>query len=147
LLSITSRFTGSKVLANFILIVSLFSTFQYGVLPGAKKPSLETYNKFLPQRREIESFLHKIPPELKVAATNNLGAHLSHREYIFTIPNGVNEADVIVFLLNDPYAQPSLSYQMDLSKTIQEDESYTEVYQIGDFVAFSKKSAAFSFQK
>src|SRR3989344_165706 len=147
LLSITSRFTGSKVLANFILIVSLFSTFQYGVLPGAKKPSLETYNKFLPQRREIESFLHKIPPELKVAATNNLGAHLSHREYIFTIPNGVNEADVIVFLLNDQYAQPSLSYQIDLSKRIQEDENYTKVYQIGDFVAFSKKNAAFPFQK
>ena len=147
LLSITSRFTGSKVLASFILIVSLFSTFQYGVLPGAKKPSLETYNKFLPQRREIESFLHKIPPELKVAATNNLGAHLSHREYIFTIPNGVNEADVIVFLLNDPYAQPSLSYQIDLSKRIQEDENYTKVYQIGDFVAFSKKNAAFPFQK
>jgi len=76
-----------------------------------------------------------------------LGAHLSHREYIFTIPNGVNEADVIVFLLNDPYAQPSLSYQIDLSKRIQEDENYTKVYQIGDFVAFSKKNAAFPFQK
>lgn len=147
LLSKTPRFINSKVLANFILIISVFATFQYGVLPGAKKPTLETYNKFLPERSKIENFLHKIPPGLKVAATNNLGAHLSHREFIFTIPYGVDEADVVVFLLNDPYAQPSLQYQIDLSKKIQHDENYMKIYQIGDFVAFSKKIVAFSFEQ
>lgn len=126
----------------FILISSLFTAYSYGTLPGSKNPSLEVYERHLKDRDEIIKFLDDIPKELSVAATNNLGAHLSHRQKLYTIPYGIYDADVVFFLLNDPYAQPSLEQQRQWANALKFNEDYIELYRIGDFLAFSKKGVA-----
>jgi uncharacterized membrane protein len=142
LLRLKINFLNTRSMSYFVLIFSLAATYAYGVLPGARNPSVEVFTNATFGREKIKEFLTLIPSDLSVASTNNLGAHLSHRTKIYTIPHGVKDADVIVFLLNDSYARPSLSEQREYARTIQNDPSYIELYRIGDFIAFAKRSVA-----
>ncbi len=87
----------------------------------------------------IENFLALIPERYSVAATNNLGAHLSHRKIIYTIPVGIDKADVVVFLLNDRFAQPSLNAQIKMANDMKSDKHYIKVFEKDDFVVFKKQ--------
>ena len=129
----------AKRLSLIILCFALFTTYRYGTLPGSKSPTLEIYTSYIKDREVIKKVISQIPRDLSVAATNNLGAHLSQRKNIFTIPQGINEADVIVFLLNDAYAQPSLSAQKEMARQLRNNPDYVKIYEVGDFVEFSKK--------
>lgn len=131
-----------KILSLFIILMALYSTYQYGVLPGAKNPTLETYTRYLPERKLIKGFLDSIPQDLSVSASNNIGAHLSHRKDIYVAPIGVGNADLIVLLLNDDYAIPSLLEQRTLSLELQNNPKFVELYRVGDFVAFARREIA-----
>lgn len=88
----------------------------------------------------IDTFLSSIPKSYSVAATNNIGSHLSHRKLIYTIPVGLKDADIVVFLLNDPYAQPSLSAQKKMAAELDKDPLYQKLISYNDFVVYKKKS-------
>jgi hypothetical protein len=55
---------------------------------------------------------------------------------------GIKEADVVLFLLNDSYAKPTLTDQRQLSHDLKYNPDYIQLFESGDFVAFSKKSKA-----
>lgn len=139
LLSYNLKFINSKTLFFYLLFAALASAYLYGTLPGSARPSLEIYTKALANRSEVSDFLNRIPPDLSVAATNNLGSHLSHRQKIYTLPMGASDADVIVLLLNDNYAKPTLSAQKNLVQRLLRDKRYVKVYESGDFIAFEKR--------
>lgn len=126
-------------LGFFLLTTSIMASYWYGPLPGAKNMNHAMYTDQLAYREEVDDFLQTIPRRYSVAATNNVGSHLSHRQKIFTIPLGMEEADVIVFLLNDQYAQPSLEAQKEFVDTLSKDTHYVKVYEYQDFVLFTKK--------
>ena len=50
------------------------------------------------------------------------------------------KADIVMFLLNDPFAQPSLFAQKEMVKNMESDSKYVEIFKNGDFVAFEKKN-------
>jgi uncharacterized membrane protein len=122
----------------YLLIFTLYSAYFLGPLPGARNPGTDMF--FKPQKNKvaIENLLTKIPGKYSVAATNNLGSHLSHRKIIYTIPEGVDKAEVIVFLLNDKFAQPSLDAQIKTAHSLKLDKNYVKVFEKDDFIAFKK---------
>lgn len=122
----------------YIGITALLGAYFVGPLPGAIHQNVDMFTRQQPNKTEIENFLQHIPKKLSVAATNNLGSHLSHRQLIYTIPVGIDKADIIVFLLNDPYAQPSLDAQKEMVQEMKHDKKYHELFEKGDFVAFEK---------
>ena len=97
------------------------------------------FNKPQKNKDSITNFLSKIPGKYVVAATNNLGAHLSHRKIIYTIPEGVGKADVIAFLLNDKSAQPSLDAQIKMAESLKQNKNYLEIFKQDDCVVFKKQ--------
>ncbi len=143
LLKLKIFFLTTRTIIIILLFSSIYSTYQLGALPGSRKALLEIYTDYLPQRSDIRKFLSSVPEDLSVAASNNLGAHLSHREKLFIIPQGVDDADLIILLLNDTYATPSLSYQANLARSLTYNGNYIEVLRIGQFVAFSKREGAY----
>ena len=104
-----------------------------------KNANLDMFTRQVLIQREIASSLSSIPQGASVAASNNLGAHLANRQHLFTIPVGMEQADYIVFLLNDKGAQPSLSAQREMAEELKVDQAYELLYQQGDFVMFRKK--------
>ena len=88
-------------------------------------------------RIEIENFMSTIPDHYSVAATNNMGSHLSQRQKIFTIPKGVSQADIIIFLMNSRNDRDAFQ---DLIKTIDMDTHYKQVLKIDEsFIVFEKQ--------
>jgi len=122
----------------YILTAAILGAYYIGPLPGSKNPSISMFTNQLPQKETIEDFLDTIPSKFSIAATNNLGSHLSRRQKIFTIPVGIDKADVIVFLLNDSFAQPSLKAQIETAEKMKKDKNYIKIFEQGDFVAFRK---------
>jgi uncharacterized membrane protein/uncharacterized membrane protein YbhN (UPF0104 family) len=123
----------------YILGFSIFSQVLLGPLPGSNKPNIDMFTKQLPNRYVIEKYISTIPKNLSVAATNNLGSHMSQREHIYTIPMGIEKADVIMFLLNDVFAQPTLDTQKEFATKFENNKDYVLLFKDGDFVAFQKK--------
>ena len=134
----------SKIKTIYIIIYLLFTTlicsYAFGSLPGSMHANLDMFNKQLSYRGVIDNFISQIPTKYSIAATNNIGSHLSRRQKIFTIPVGIDQADVILFLLNDPYAQPSLKIQTEMAKAMEKNKDYIEVFKQGDFIAFEKRN-------
>jgi uncharacterized membrane protein len=123
----------------YLLFFTLFSAYSFGPLPGAKNPNLDMFTKPYSNKKIVESFLLTIPENYTVAATNNLGSHISQRQVIYTIPTGIDKADVVVFLLNDRFAQPSLNAQKQMANNLKSDKNYIKIFEKDDFVVFKKQ--------
>ncbi len=123
-----------------IISTTLISAYLWGPLPGTLNPNIAMYTQTLSNKDIINNFLADIPPRYSIAATNNLGSHLSRRQLIYTIPVGINKADIIAFLLNDQFAQPSLESQIKMANEMEADKNYIEIFKLGQFVVFEKKN-------
>ncbi|MBI2074725.1 MAG: DUF2079 domain-containing protein [Candidatus Levybacteria bacterium] len=131
----------NSVIYIFLIITTLYSAYEFGPLPGSKNPNIDMFVKQLSYKQEINNFLTSVPKRYSIAATNNLGSHLSRRQRIFTIPIGLEKADIIAFLLNDPFAQPSPAAQKKMVEKFKKDQNYEVLYQLpNDFTVFIKKS-------
>lgn len=126
-------------LSFYIIFFAFTGAYLVGPLPGALKPSIAMFTKQLPYSNTVDDFLKSIPRKYSIAATNNLGSHLSRRQNIYTIPLGINKADVILFLLNDAFAQPSLPAQKKMVQQMREDKNYIQVFYKEDFIVFEKR--------
>ena len=124
-------------IALYLVLMTLLSAYFFGPLPGSKNPNVDMFTKPQPNKEVIQNFLSKIPQDYTVAATNNLGAHLSHRQKIFTIPIGIEKADVVIFLLSANSSQ-SLNEERKLANSMRLDKNYIEVFRIDDFIVFKK---------
>lgn len=125
-------------LIAYILITGLFFAYLYGPLPGAVNANLDMFDKPLENRKLVSEFISSIPKEYSVSATNNLGSHLSRRKFIYTIPVGIDNADIVAFLLNDSYAQPTLKEQKLIAETFEYNNNYVLLIKDRDFVAFKR---------
>jgi uncharacterized membrane protein/fermentation-respiration switch protein FrsA (DUF1100 family) len=130
----------NRIIIIYLVAFTLVSAYLYGPLPGAKHANISMFKNQIPNQKNIDNFLTNIPTKYSIAASNNLGSHLSRRKNIYTIPIGVGQADVILFLLNDEFAQPSLAAQKAMVKQMSNDKKYVQVYKEGDFVAFEKRT-------
>ena len=140
ILGIRFKYFNKNTIFYYILFSSLLSAWLYGPLPGSNHPAVEIFSSSLKEKKEVLNFLSKIPRSLSISASNNLGAHLSHREKIYTVPNGIDKADMVLFLLNDPFAQPSPNEQTRMVKDLGNDKNYIQVARFGSFIAFERKN-------
>lgn len=125
---------GNMLIVIYILTFALYGAYDFGPLPGARDPNLDMFIRQLPDRNYIDSFLGKIPKKDSVAASNDIGSHLSSRENIYEIPYGLDRADIVVLLLDgtDPLAKSAYA-------TVSKDPHYYEIIRKDDFVAFQRK--------
>ncbi len=78
----------------YILFSAFITVYFYSPIPGMKDAD---YRPYMTQNTELISrYLSIIPKNSSVSASNNIGAHLSHRENIFVIPFALNSADYVV---------------------------------------------------
>ncbi len=124
-------------IALYLIIFTLITAYLYGPLPGAKEPNLAMYVKPLPQAKMIDNYLRMLPESYSISASNNLGSHLSHREKIYTIPIGVDKADIVA-LLTDPTTQGADSTSQKLAQRLRNDPNYLTFYNFDGFFVFKK---------
>lgn len=131
--------------AQLILLSTLFSVYQYGPLLGAKDPNVSMFTERLENEKLIDKFLSRIPKRYSVAATNEVGSHLSHRQKIYTIPVGVDQADVIIMLNRTSLSDEEIRIIKDVDAKLLKDKNYFVVYRDDQFIVFKKKGLKRSF--
>jgi len=124
------------VLGIYFFAMAVFGAYLYGPLPGSKRPNLAMFDSPTPNKQEIADFLERVPKDMKVAATNNAASHLSEREYIYTIPVGLDEADMIVFLV-DPHPRRDVENKERIVWYMN-NPNYVLVKNFNNFYAFRK---------
>ncbi len=134
-----SKSSINLVFTIYIGVVSLYSAYLYGPLPGSKSPNLDMFTKPVKNREFIDEYLTTIPKRLSVASSNNIGSHFSQRQRIYTLPLGIDTADVIVFLLDDSEPPGSLALEKAQLEKMRKDKNYEITVEKDSFVVFRKK--------
>ncbi len=134
LMKIFPRFS-TNFITLFLLISILYQTYLLGPVPWSKKPNIKMFLKPQKNKEVINKFLTQIPKEYFVAATNNLGSHLSQRQRITTIPDGIEKASLILFLLNNPNHSQTKEFEK-IIEDLRDNPNYKEVLSYENFVVF-----------
>lgn len=128
-----------KLVVYYLAILTIVNAYVFGPLPFAHSPNMSMFLDPQSDADIIDGFLNSLPFRYSIAATNTVGSHLSHRQLIYTIPIGLKQADVVVFLFNDEFAQPSLLAQETMANELKKDPQYILLAKLDDFVVFAKK--------
>lgn len=121
----------------YILFFALFAAYNYGPLPGSRSPNLDMFTKPHPDKIIINSILDQIPQSASVAASNNIGSQLAHRELLFTIPLGVDRADYAIFLLT---GGASDARELEIINKLEQDINFQKIHELNNFLVFKKKN-------
>lgn len=128
-----------SLLTIFILSTALISAYKYGPLPGSKDSNLDMFIKQVKDAEFIEAQLSSIPADLSVASSNNVGSHLTHRKALYTLPLGIDTADVIVFFLTNSEQPESLKTEKIQLQKLKGNKDYKTISEKGKFVIFKRK--------
>ena len=121
----------------YLLIVACYSAYAFGPLPFSKSPNIDMFTKPQKNRVVIENFLSRVPEEYRVAATNNLGSHLSQRQRIATVPEGIYDSDIVLFLINN--ISKLSKDEKKAFESVMLNEDYKIAFHIGNFIVFEKR--------
>lgn len=128
----------------FFILYLVYSTWNaavsFGPLPGSKKPDITMIVHPLADKEFVDAYVHALPADVSVTATNNLGSHLSQRDEIFTVPLGVGKADKILILLDTLGGEKTQKSEKEFVEKVKKNPSYTLEIERGNFFVFSKKS-------
>ncbi len=110
-----SKFTHKntqKLVFYYILTSTILSLYLYSPLPGMNNADYSVYTTT--NSKTIDTYLSLIPANASVSASNNIGAHLSHRDEIYVVPFAITTADYVVLYREGTVMNESidtLSYQ------------------------------------
>jgi uncharacterized membrane protein len=119
-----------KILSYYLLSTMIISLFLYSPIPGMKGADYRPFTDT--SSHKIKDYLSIIPPNASVSASNNIGAHLSHRDEIFVIPQALETADYVVLYGEQPTT-------VDLVSARSYDTLIAD--QVNNFYLFKKKSS------
>lgn len=129
--------------AYYLIGFTLRSILLYGPTPPSRDPNLDMFVKPHVASQAIDNFLSHIPRRYRIAATNNIGSHISRRRNIYTLPQGLDKANIVVILLNDTTSWYSPNDQAKIVQRLQQDSNYHQVFHKADFYVFEKKGTQF----
>lgn len=124
------------LIISYICINALNAAYKFGPFPGSQNPNIDMITRQLENKEYISKYLSHIPKRYSVAATNNVGSHLSQRQRIYAIPLGIDRADVIVMLLTDPSTFKS---DTKLVHKLKADPQYKLTVEQDKFYVFLRK--------
>lgn len=113
--------TITGLLILYILYNVLHTAYAFGPLPGSKEPNIAMFTKPFPNKEKIDQVINQIPTESSVSASNNLGSHLSQREFIYVLPHATASADMVLISDKDNYAESmveAMEGNPDYKKTV-----------------------------
>lgn len=136
---ITKRFKNipNFVFSLFIVIFAVIGAYNFGPLLYTKQPNDEMVFKKLLNRHEIDEVLKKIPESARVAAGNELGAQLSHRQHIYTLGVDVRDADYVAFFTRNSDPKEAMDNSI-LVEELRNNPEFVTWYEKDNLLIFKK---------
>lgn len=133
------KFFSHTLVIMYLTAMGTYSGYLYGPLPGSKEPNLAMITHPAANKDALDQLLNAIPKEASVSTSNNLGSHLAERTYLFTFPHGWDDADYVIFTINEN-AYPSFEIHKKQIEKLKQDNRYEKYYDDGRIIAFRKIS-------
>ena len=127
-----------KTLSYVVAVCVVVSVYAWGELPFGPHSRFWFFHTIQPEKVTMDAVAASIPTKASVSATNNIGAHFSEREFLYTYPINADKADYDVILLGDQYAWPSGDEQGRVLHVLLADKNYTVIAQNDNFYAFKR---------
>ena len=126
-----------------LLPVTLFFTviitsFLWGELPLERQSRFIYFTTEQSEKEVMQKITSSIDPKYSVSVTNNIGAHVSGRKYLYNYPINATSADFVLIQIGDQYAWPSGIEQEKALQKLLVDPSYHLIAQSGNFYAFKR---------
>ncbi len=131
--------------SSVVLFASITGSILYGPLPYSSDPYADEY---LIKKAGVESakeIFKLIPPNASLSAANNLGAHLSNREKIYSFPydyaDPEEKPEFVVINLAKPYSGTKLISREEFNNSIREillQRNYGVFHTKGGYTIFKK---------
>lgn len=128
------------VLMGCMLGSSLWSSWWIGPLPFARHNQSRFVTWSNPYAEPIHEWSKRIPAEAAVSVTNNVGSYFARRQYLYSFPLGVTEAQYIVVL--EHHASPVVASDADVSARIAElrnDSTWEPLYRQDDLTILRRR--------
>lgn len=122
------------LIAGFVLTAS----FLWGELPGEKESRFFYFTAAPWEKPVLDKIIKSIGTRYSVSVSNNIGAHLSQREFLYNYPVNGLKADYVLVQLGDPYAWPSDKEQKKVLKELLADKNYFLMDHVNNFYAFRR---------
>lgn len=120
-----------------LITTTLISAYSFGPVFFAKTAQIQMFTEPRIERKAIDSYISKIPNNKIVSATNNLGSHLSERENIYVIPNGMEQSDLVLFLVGKNSGGSINSPDAALLR-IRSSDKFNQTFKYENFYVFEK---------
>lgn len=124
------------IMYAYIILAALLGAYLYGPLPGSKEPNIAMITKPQPERIAIDRELSAIPKGVSVAASNNLASHLSEREAIYVIPQGIGKAEYIAIFKK---FNNTNTHDVQILENLRENPDYQKYFENSQVILFKKK--------
>lgn len=115
------------------------SSFLWGELPLTAEDRFYYFLWPRPEAPVIRQIAARIDPLYTVSVTNNIGAHVAGRQYLYNFPIKAREADFVLAHLGDTNAWPDGDSQRRAVTDLLANPQYELIAQTGDFYAFRRK--------
>jgi uncharacterized membrane protein len=131
------------LVALFILLMNVQMNYEIGPLPWFHSP--ENHSSVIdppaPEHLEaLDGAVARIPPEASVSASNWIGPHLAHRDYLYLFPL-IKDADYVVVDERKPgydtFVEPVVALQS--VRNLREDDSYELIYSENGVLVFERR--------
>lgn len=126
-----------KTISVIILLFTFISAYSFGPLIFAKTPNDAMFREPHKNSSAIRTYLRSIPQDLTLSTTNDLGAHLSHRERIFTVPFATESANMVLFLIKDDEERNPIPLY-DIYNRIGKNPNYKLIYNLDNFYVYKR---------
>ena len=126
-----------RTISVILLIFTLLSAYSFGPLIFAKKPNDKMFREPNKNSTTIRTYLRSIPEDLTLSTTNDLGAHLSQRAGIYTVPVATDSSDMVLFILKEDKQRNPLSLYA-VHEAVVGNPDYKLVYQLDNFYVYQR---------
>jgi len=136
------RNNAAVIVTGMVIAAAGAASYAWGELPYGRESRFTYFTRPLPENDAIRRVEAAASPVYTVSASNNVGAHFSGREFLYTFPVNAESADIVVVRLGDRYAWPSGGAQQETVDRLFANPAYELLEQEHNFYAFKKKDTA-----
>lgn len=135
---VAKRWIRPNLLTGILVATIVGSVLYWGELPVGFKTRFWNFKSEPSESGLIRQVENKVPSNVSVSATNNLGAHFSERQFIYTYPMNATSSAYVVALLGDPRSIASSQDEVHVLQLLRSDDNYEQIAHTGSFSAFKR---------
>ena len=115
-----------------VFLIGFFFSFRYSPFPYSREPQVDMFKPATSEMKEMNTYLKSIPSYARVSASDDLGAHLANRKYLYIFPLGVDLAEYVA--IDKAFDSKNVS----IIKSIDSNPAFMNIFENKTYVIYRR---------